>query len=123
MSSAKATGTRLPITVTAVCVLPADMAPPTSPNGVVCFTMPPIHRSASAVLPLGVTVTVRCQFCPSVAVCPLLTGIRASALLRLFRRSPWRVRLATHSADHDRSEEHTSELQSLRHLVCRLLLE
>src|SRR5258705_4852915 len=30
--------------------------------------------------------------------------------------------LAT-AADHDRSEEHTSELQSLRHLVCRLLLE
>src|SRR5437899_8077651 len=26
-------------------------------------------------------------------------------------------------AAHDRSEEHTSELQSLRHLVCRLLLE
>src|SRR5438045_3311280 len=26
-------------------------------------------------------------------------------------------------ADHLRSEEHTSELQSLRHLVCRLLLE
>src|ERR1035441_10891045 len=25
--------------------------------------------------------------------------------------------------DCDRSEEHTSELQSLRHLVCRLLLE
>src|SRR5436853_711938 len=25
--------------------------------------------------------------------------------------------------DHTRSEEHTSELQSLRHLVCRLLLE
>src|ERR1035438_10918513 len=25
--------------------------------------------------------------------------------------------------DHPRSEEHTSELQSLRHLVCRLLLE
>src|ERR1039458_10606175 len=24
---------------------------------------------------------------------------------------------------HNRSEEHTSELQSLRHLVCRLLLE
>src|ERR1035438_10596979 len=27
------------------------------------------------------------------------------------------------SADQLRSEEHTSELQSLRHLVCRLLLE
>src|SRR5262245_66043152 len=26
-------------------------------------------------------------------------------------------------AQRDRSEEHTSELQSLRHLVCRLLLE
>src|SRR5438045_9799324 len=31
---------------------------------------------------------------------------------------------AVGSADpHPRSEEHTSELQSLRHLVCRLLLE
>src|SRR5205814_9450650 len=29
---------------------------------------------------------------------------------------------AVRAADH-RSEEHTSELQSLRHLVCRLLLE
>src|SRR5262245_56063257 len=29
----------------------------------------------------------------------------------------------THPHDSDRSEEHTSELQSLRHLVCRLLLE
>src|SRR5947199_7762620 len=30
----------------------------------------------------------------------------------------------TYSVDRDgRSEEHTSELQSLRHLVCRLLLE
>src|SRR5471030_3234191 len=29
----------------------------------------------------------------------------------------------TLGVDHARSEEHTSELQSLRHLVCRLLLE
>src|SRR5262245_62968466 len=28
-----------------------------------------------------------------------------------------------HRFEHIRSEEHTSELQSLRHLVCRLLLE
>src|SRR5262245_62294602 len=28
-----------------------------------------------------------------------------------------------HLRSHVRSEEHTSELQSLRHLVCRLLLE
>src|SRR5262245_64910588 len=33
-------------------------------------------------------------------------------------------RVAEHrGADPGRSEEHTSELQSLRHLVCRLLLE
>src|SRR5262245_64708994 len=31
--------------------------------------------------------------------------------------------LAERSIDEARSEEHTSELQSLRHLVCRLLLE
>src|SRR5258705_7628562 len=31
--------------------------------------------------------------------------------------------LALYGAKSDRSEEHTSELQSLRHLVCRLLLE
>src|SRR5262245_63484820 len=35
--------------------------------------------------------------------------------------SPWPRN--GHSARPKRSEEHTSELQSLRHLVCRLLLE
>src|ERR1035438_1266719 len=34
--------------------------------------------------------------------------------------SVWLARCANHAL---RSEEHTSELQSLRHLVCRLLLE
>src|SRR5258705_13980307 len=43
--------------------------------------------------------------------------------IRGWRRSFFpRGRLARWSGDH-RSEEHTSELQSLRHLVCRLLLE
>src|ERR1039458_10508857 len=41
--------------------------------------------------------------------------------------SCWLRRLAPMSSSstsaRDRSEEHTSELQSLRHLVCRLLLE
>src|SRR5436853_5778955 len=55
----------------------------------------------------------------------------------LFRsaRQPWRHHveaigcaafepgLDVESGAADRSEEHTSELQSLRHLVCRLLLE
>src|SRR5262245_64503725 len=35
---------------------------------------------------------------------------------------PFNKRLK-HLVEHFRSEEHTSELQSLRHLVCRLLLE
>src|SRR5262245_63839598 len=42
------------------------------------------------------------------------TGMRASI---------WRSCLKTSRPDWSRSEEHTSELQSLRHLVCRLLLE
>src|SRR5436853_3919584 len=43
-------------------------------------------------------------------------------------RSPARARVAARAGEQRplglvRSEEHTSELQSLRHLVCRLLLE
>src|SRR5205814_9513383 len=34
-----------------------------------------------------------------------------------------RVQVSRETGPTDRSEEHTSELQSLRHLVCRLLLE
>src|SRR3712207_8582814 len=52
----------------------------------------------------------------------LLVGERdpralADALQRLLEDAPLRVRLA------ERSEEHTSELQSRQYLVCRLLLE
>src|SRR3989449_5760394 len=44
----------------------------------------------------------------------------AAAQLHLLRRlAPFRLRLR----DEERSEEHTSELQSRLHLVCRLLLE
>src|SRR5262245_63087559 len=39
------------------------------------------------------------------------------------RRADGRCLARSGSRDCDRSEEHTSELQSLRHLVCRLLLE
>src|SRR5262245_8962875 len=42
------------------------------------------------------------------------------------RQAPQHWRVATQGAPGERgkrSEEHTSELQSLRHLVCRLLLE
>src|SRR5262245_64186974 len=38
---------------------------------------------------------------------------------------PWNswTMMSAHVSGFNRSEEHTSELQSLRHLVCRLLLE
>src|SRR5205814_9067406 len=53
------------------------------------------------------------------ALCPL--GSRAChTSARRWSRSSNRARSATNAS---RSEEHTSELQSLRHLVCRLLLE
>src|SRR5262245_65287396 len=38
-------------------------------------------------------------------------------------RRPRRIRTCRPAQRPPRSEEHTSELQSLRHLVCRLLLE
>src|SRR2546425_9365985 len=50
----------------------------------------------------------------------------------LFRSLPIQIRregakrnhpFGRHRTKHDRSEEHTSELQSLAYLVCRLLLE
>src|SRR5437899_8308205 len=48
-------------------------------------------------------------------------------MLKILTGMPWRFRhsiaLSTSSRPNCRSEEHTSELQSLRHLVCRLLLE
>src|SRR5258705_5445161 len=53
-------------------------------------------------------------------------GLRGGDQARESRREELRV-AAFHALqgtyDRPRSEEHTSELQSLRHLVCRLLLE
>src|SRR5260364_461144 len=50
-------------------------------------------------------------------------GLRASPKIKIIP-SCWSARLAcAHGALRRRSEEHTSELQSPDHLVCRLLLE
>src|SRR5262245_63703354 len=52
----------------------------------------------------------------------LKRGIRLDDEVRFIRS--WIERpLSTGAVTPSRSEEHTSELQSLRHLVCRLLLE
>src|SRR5471030_1466014 len=44
------------------------------------------------------------------------------ALLNALRKARAAAQLRGHRPGELRSEEHTSELQSLRHLVCRLLL-
>src|SRR5258705_6973107 len=50
-------------------------------------------------------------------------GRRADSEVPADAPQPRRHRRRAHRAQAGRSEEHTSELQSLRHLVCRLLLE
>src|SRR5262245_64589760 len=64
---------------------------------------------------------------PRSTLFPYTTLFRSSAVLR---NGTWVIFVLVASSnitddrcDEVRSEEHTSELQSLRHLVCRLLLE
>src|SRR5437899_9864948 len=52
-----------------------------------------------------------------------LHGFNSEDALRKAQLRMEIVRLGFSTNRLDRSEEHTSELQSLRHLVCRLLLE
>src|SRR5947199_6369901 len=52
--------------------------------------------------------------------CPARAGARRA---RSFRNTVLLSRERHARRESSRSEEHTSELQSLRHLVCRLLLE
>src|SRR5438045_7556862 len=51
------------------------------------------------------------------------TGVGKTELARAFAEFLFDTDEAVIRLDMSRSEEHTSELQSLRHLVCRLLLE
>src|SRR5258705_4256411 len=51
---------------------------------------------------------------------PRRAGLRRLELRGIRHLRPGLAEIGRHV---DRSEEHTSELQSLRHLVCRLLLE
>src|SRR6476659_11380988 len=50
---------------------------------------------------------------------PIRSGLSSS----IATKRVWPELTQRSSASSTRSEEHTSELQSLRHLVCRLLLE
>src|SRR3712207_7821076 len=65
--------------------------------------------------------------CSLLAVFEPATGWRrVTASAQRTRREvaeQWRALVEEHYPDADRSEEHTSELQSRQYLVCRLLLE
>src|SRR5574338_877968 len=56
---------------------------------------------------------------PRSTLFPYTTLFRSLAVMP----SPIASKCTAHGATHTRSEEHTSELQSPWHLVCRLLLE
>src|SRR5262245_63554906 len=60
---------------------------------------------------------------PIFAGADLLERLQEALLGLGLRVDGRRHRLGGADLDRPRSEEHTSELQSLRHLVCRLLLE
>src|SRR5438045_6447038 len=64
---------------------------------------------------------------PTSTLFPYTTLFRSPLLAVNFPQAPGtRLKLRARQANRralPRSEEHTSELQSLRHLVCRLLLE
>src|SRR5436853_7274393 len=63
---------------------------------------------------------------PRSTLFPYTTLFRSASVAGAGRRTTERPMpsASTHDPAHERrSEEHTSELQSLRHLVCRLLLE
>src|SRR5437899_9901872 len=77
-------------------------------------------------LPICFQAAERARMDYAVAVPGIITAIgmrnfRIAAPARVFRK--FLIPIAVIMPGTARSEEHTSELQSLRHLVCRLLLE
>src|ERR1039458_10712966 len=60
---------------------------------------------------------------PRSTLFPYTTLFRSTEFVDIPKASRDDVLVDVHNRGENRSEEHTSELQSLRHLVCRLLLE
>src|SRR5437899_12877775 len=84
--------------------------------------------AALGALPRLVGVSHECDYPPEARALPRVTRTRLDASLpsaEIDRAMAAARRTGTPPVEVDvkRSEEHTSELQSLRHLVCRLLPE
>src|ERR1035438_1731876 len=102
-------------------------------------------RQTSAVVPLLAAGVIGCPLNKLLVACPGYTDLLVFFFFLMIRRPPRSTLfpyttlfrsvgegyiqlchplvVLEHRALEERSEEHTSELQSLRHLVCRLLLE
>src|SRR5207253_10601636 len=105
---------------------PLDMSPMSSTSQSCCLLCR-ISLFSSAFLSYSFFFFLMFRRPPSSTLFPYTTLFRSRggepSLLRVYRRALRRlfaVRAGTHVT---RSEEHTSELQSRGHLVCRLLLE
>src|SRR5262245_62669879 len=68
-------------------------------------------------------------FIKTLSTIPVAPGVRVNSIVAVKGEGPYEdgddgvVQYQSAHIDGVRSEEHTSELQSLRHIVCRLLLE
>src|SRR5438045_7029124 len=88
---------------------------------VTCGEILPQHKLAWTQPSQGKEQTAILVAAGDIADCKKLDGAEATA--KLLDQVSGTVMAVGDLAYPDRSEEHTSELQSLRHLVCRLLLE
>src|ERR1041385_9406643 len=86
---------------------------PTSSSSVCPFELGTMAASAGRLTPSIIPMTTRAE----VHAAPVLPADTNACAL------PSATRFAQTRMDEFRSEEHTSELQSRLHLVCRLLLE
>src|SRR3712207_8646045 len=81
-----------------------------------CFFFLMIRRPPRSTL-FPYTTLFRSHSC---AACSKMIGVRMNSAATSLRTVPPIMSIGCHG---DRSEEHTSELQSRQYLVCRLLLE
>src|SRR5205807_8226847 len=100
--------------------LPVLRPPPTStlfPYTTLFRSTPLMAGGAALVCVLGFSLQMRLALTPAASSGVMGAARVSRTIARLFTRS------AASRAAADRSEEHTSELQSPCNLVCRLLLE
>src|SRR5438045_8191976 len=89
---------------------------PTPPTDIYTLSLhDALPISSNSSMPSSRPIGARAQACRAIASAARLHSTRRPPDLTEFKRAAEAIAL--------RSEEHTSELQSLRHLVCRLLLE